>query len=603
VSTIIGIDVGKRFVKIIQLEKKLSLNDWFIFPTPYTKSKDLDIKELVNRITSYLPLTLLKKSLIGINIPPSLVKVIVIQLPKMSRKEMPVAVTAEAKRKIVPPPGPDSVFEYSILGEIVVKDIPRLEVLVVETMKGYVSAILDAFSALGDLHPVLIAPTCTTIANCFPHAFKLQQKNIAFVDIGYDSLDIVIVKKGKLNFYRTVKFGLENIISHISETNNLSLEEAEEIIKNMGVPQVEIDLKDRVKVAEEIMRQKYEASGKERKEKVTPLELRILWQANIERMIQEIRRTLVYYKEQSKGERVDELYFLGGGAKIKGLIDIVSKEIGGGCNVFDPFEKIEISLSDEKKKILDLKPLFVPALSTALTVPLVSKEREINFLPEELKKKEITIRKQIGVIFISALIFSFIFLGWINLLIINRIATSAVERLRIKLKQKREIFKTIKELEKEKASIESKMGSVLEAEKKKKNIAAILKEITFLLPSQVFLTQLTIDKSKPEVSTFSSSGEFPKTRTSFKIIEKEKEQPSSYRLKMEIACVADYEQAIELAYYCKGILEDSSFFTDVILSPPEVKKITPSMGGFKQIELTPVALRTFKIEANLNIPE
>jgi type IV pilus assembly protein PilM len=461
VVSIVGIDIGRRFVKVIQLQRKLSLNNWFIFPTPYTKNEDLDSKELINRITSYIPLNLLKNSHIGINIPSSLVKVVVIHLPKMSKKEIPVAVAAEARRRIVPTPTPESVFEYSILRETVIESIPRLEVLVVESRKEYIYRLLDIFSNLADLHPVLISPTCATIVNCFPHAFGFQHKNVAFVDIGYDSLDIVITKKGKLNFYRTIKFGLRDVISHISEANNLSLEEAEEIIKGMGVPQIDIDLKDRVKIAEEIMWQKYQASQKEKAEKVTPLELRMLWQANIERMIQEIRRTLIYYKEQSQGERVDEFYFLGGGAKIKGLIDVVSKEIGGMCKVFDPFEKIEINLAKEKEKIIDLKPLFVPALSLALTVPLVGKGREINFLPQELKKKEIVIRKQIGVIFLSTLIFCFVFLGWLNLLITNKGIASTVAGLKVERKRKEKILRKLEELKREKVDIESKAKSIL----------------------------------------------------------------------------------------------------------------------------------------------
>ncbi len=611
-GSIVGIDIGRRFVKVIQLQRKLSLNNWFIFPTPYTKSKDLDTKELINRITSYIPLNLLKNSHIGINIPSSLVKVVVIQLPKMSKKEMPVAVAAEARRKIVPTPGPESVFEYSLLREIVVDNIPRLEVLVVESRKEYIYRVLDVFTTLGDLHPLLISPTCATIVNCFPYAFGFQQKNVAFVDIGYDSLDIVIAKRGKLDFYRTIKFGLGDVISHVSEANNLSLEEAEEIIKDMGIPQIDIDLKDRVKIAEEIMRQKYEASQEGKAEKVTPLELRMLWQANIERMIQEIRRTLIYYKEQSQGERVDEFYFLGGGAKIKGLIDVISKEIGGVCNVFDPFDKIEMNLVDEKKKIIDLKPLFVPALSIALTVPLVSKGREINFLPEELKKKEIAIHKQIGVVFISILIFCFVFLGWLNLLIANKGIASTVARLKVEKKQKKKILRRCEDLKREKVDIEIKVKSILEIEKEKKDTTIILKKIVNILPSEVFLMQLTIDKPKsiekagkqpsgiptPEPP----SGRFQKTYTSVKITKKKELKPT-YRLKMEVACIADYEQALRLAYRCKEILEGSSFFVNVVLYPPEITKITPSIKEPRQVELTPVALRTFKVEADVIIPK
>jgi len=607
---IVGIDIGKCFVKIIQLEKKLSLTKCCIFPTPYTKNGDLDTHQLIKRLTSHIPLNLLKKSQIGINIPSSSVRVALIHLPQMTKKEMSVAVATEIKRKMVPPPSADSIFEYSILKEVVIENVPLLEILVVETKKEHISRILDIFTALGQLYPVLITPTCATLANCFPHIFEFQQKNVAFVDIGYDSLDIAIVKRGGLDFYRTIKFGLKEVISYISQTSNLSLEKAEEIVKEMGIPQIDVDLEDRVKIAEEIMREKYEVSEKKR-DKISPLEIRLLWQTNIERMIQEIRRTLIYYKEQSKGERIDEVYFLGGGAKIKGLIDVVSKKIGGVI-IFDPFKNMEINLTDEEKKNLDLKSLFIPALSIALTIPLIRKRKVINFLPEELKRKEIAFRRQVGVVFVSALIFCFVFLGWLNLFIATKIIASTVVRLKVERRRKEKILRKMEYLEKEKVEIESKAKGILEKEKERKDLSLLLKEIVNILPQEVFLTRLTIEKPKSiKEKGIQSSERFasmPSSNRSQKVfpsvrLRGVKKTGSIYELKMEIACVADYEQAIELAYYCKGILEDSSFFTDVILSPPEVKKITPSMGGFKQIELTPVALRTFKIRANVKIPE
>ena len=65
---IVGIDIGKRFVKVVQLEKKLSLTKCCIFSTPYTKNGDLDVQELIKHITSCIPLNLLKKSQIGVNL-------------------------------------------------------------------------------------------------------------------------------------------------------------------------------------------------------------------------------------------------------------------------------------------------------------------------------------------------------------------------------------------------------------------------------------------------------------------------------------------------------------------------------------------------------
>ena len=163
-SRLIGIDIGSRYTKVVQIEPKAKpcLVNAFFFPTPYSTSephsrlKPINAEEFFNQIVPHISLKDLQASRIGINIPSSLITVLVINLPKMSKKELDIAVISEAKRKMIPPYQLNHTFEYLILREIILAKIPRYETLVVRTDKDYIQEVLSIFSVFKEVQPVLI---------------------------------------------------------------------------------------------------------------------------------------------------------------------------------------------------------------------------------------------------------------------------------------------------------------------------------------------------------------------------------------------------------------------------------------------------------------
>lgn len=614
-STFIGIDIGTYLVKFVQIEYKAKpyLIRSFLFPTPYTQSKKIDTQEFYNQIVSYIPIKTFVNSYIGINVPSSLVSVTVITLPKMSRKELEVAAIAEAKRKMLPAPGPNSKFEYSILGEVIIGKIPRYEVLIIKTDKECIEETLQLFDKFSLTHPPFISPNCYTILNIFPQNSPIYQKDTAFIDIGYSSIDITVAKGSNLRFFRNIKFGLREIITHLSSTLNISSQNTERIIKEKGILETNIDLSDRVKVAEEIMRQKYEASLEEvSQDKVNPLEFRLLWQTEVERIISEIRRTLVYYKELSEGSRVENIFFLGGGAVIKGLVPLLSKEIGGNCQVLEPFGETMISLDEVRyQQIKEETPLFASSASIALSTVLARKRKKvINFLPQELKRREIIIHRQIGFIVFSIFILCFTILGALNVLINNRILKYSIKDKDTVIARMGDILETLDKLKQERENIASKSGKVKELLQQRLVPTQILEDVVKRMPPEVFIVELFISKGGIEEEEGMMDGE------SEEIIEERSEemtdeeggettgaqgfisQEDRYRIKIKAACLADYEESVKLAKIFKEKLERSPYLGNVELTPPKLEKITPVIGGL-EVTLTQLKKREFSLEAEL----
>ena len=165
-KTFIGIDIGKRFTKVVQSSvqgKKIHISKFFLFETPYEKDKIVP-KDFFEKITSNIPKEVLKKAQIGISIPSPSTNLAIIELPKMSPKELKSAVILEAKRKIIPSPGPESVFEYAILKEIKKQEKNvYYEILVLKTERAYIEEVLNLFKFSNGLLPSLITPLCSVV--------------------------------------------------------------------------------------------------------------------------------------------------------------------------------------------------------------------------------------------------------------------------------------------------------------------------------------------------------------------------------------------------------------------------------------------------------
>jgi Tfp pilus assembly PilM family ATPase len=497
----------------------------------------------------------------------------------MSHKELEIAAIAEAKRKIVPTPGPNSIFEYMNLGEVAVDKVAQAEVLVIKTEKSYIEEVLNVFNTLGDTYLSLISPNCYTALNFFPQTSPVYQEDAAFVNLGYDSIDITIAKKGNLNFYRNIKLGLKDIVAHIAAPLNINNEEAEKIILSDGVPAVELDIKDKVRVAEEIMRQKYEVDNAASPAGINLLELRMLWETEIERIAQEVRRTLIYYKEQTKGGRVDNFLFFGGGSKIKGLVNVLADSVGGKCETISPFQRFELS-EQQKRDLQEKDTLFASAAAMVLTLLLVGKkERVINFLPPALKKRKLFIKQQVTWITLIVVATSVLFLAWLNILIANNILSRSIERINNEMKKSEDVIKRLDELRSAKDNIEKKSSRVGDIIAKKIDTAAILEEISRIVPSENLIHNFSLDAA-------AAPG---KEATAVK-----------YKMSLDVSCVADYEEAQKISAKLQSMLSASNYFKNVILNFPELERMSLIViKNNDDVALTEKKERSFSLSADI----
>ena len=619
-ATYIGIDIGNCYTKVVELECKPApvLVNHIIFQTPSLSLIQIDAKIFWQEITKHIPLERIRAAHIATSLPSNAVSAITLLLPRLTKNELNIAAHTEAKRKMIPASTPEHVFESSIIGTRIVAKIPRFEVLVVRSERRFIQQILELFQAINTAPELISCGGYALFTLLSAEAIDKKDVDSAFVDISYNSINASILREGRLSFFRSTSFGIQDIIQDISKQLDLPENIVAAAIKEKGVPEVNLDLKDRVAVAEEIMRQKYEAGIKAEetgiKQEINLLELRMLWQAHIERIIHELRRSFAFYKEQSDGRRVEYIYFLGGSCQIRNLINLLIKHIGGQWEIVLPFKGIGTGALKENEFAQDTSssPIFTSAASLALTMHLAKAKRveSINFLPLELKRK-----REVAFKHLILLIIKIAFAGTLTLLSIltftnNRLIKAAIKKTEIELSKIKDVSDTLKELNAHENKIKQELAQIEELIPKRPNFLYPLNALSKALPKEILLTTVSIHKvvsgasgpaplpveaDMPPDET-AVSGEIAAQTTSSTVVTGE-----NYRIEIKAELFSDYEKAASIIEAFRNNLQISSYFSNINIAPLKLEKISPQLSGVldQGITLTQAITRAFALTADI----
>jgi type IV pilus assembly protein PilM len=585
-NLLLGVDIGSKYTKVVVLEQgvKMRLVDGFLFNTPLKAARDgdkqVDPEVFLKELVSFLPAARLRSAKIAVNLPPMSITALSVFLPLMSRKELSFAAVNEAKQKMIPVTGPNHIFDCLFLGETAVNKIPRAEVIVIRTEKVYVQRIIDIFKSL-EVHPALISPVTTILPNIVPKEYWKKGEAVVIVDIGASYLKISICSDGNMVFMRNIVFGLEDVIQDFSRQLNLKAGEVEAVIKEHGIPEVSLDLRDKVAIAEEIMRQKYEDSLNSEaasKSKVNLLELRWLWQPHLERIAQELRRTFVFYNERSEGRKIGQIFFIGGGSNIKNLHTVLSPLAGGECKIMLPFAQThqELSSTNKFKNEIVSSAIFASAGSLVFGIPVKkgAKDAQINYLPEELKKKEAIAARRVIILIIGICFISFFFLGMVQLFFRNQIIKGNIRTVDQKLSRVKKVSDDLKVLDKNQGKSKQRSLQIEALIGSRADFILPLKGLAKAMPEEIVLTKcvLTLDKIEIEGRIF-----------------------------------ADYEEANKIIGLLKLGLAKNGIFKNIAVPDIELENMTPelnSAGGTKgKFLLTQPKERSFRLSADVILPK
>ena len=465
-KTSVGLDIGTHSIKLVELKNSLKgviLTNFVVKDLPPEAREE---KRSVEVLAKFI-----KEIFVEENINPQKVTIAVsgprvvirhITVPLMPKNELKEAVKWQTK-KLIPFPLDRAVLDFQLLGEIVSEGTSKFDIVVAAADRELVENQLAIIKEAG-----LTPGGISTISNALWHSFQkipeAGKELTAIIDIGATKTSINILKDNRLKFTREISTAGNSFTNAIEEAatlegNSLDFEEAEEIKKEYGIPKPD--------------------NEKVKDNNITLQKISFGMRPVLERILLEINQSFEFYNGQFKEEKLKKIFLSGGGARLKGLKEYLTDQLGIEIELLIPFK--------------DMTSNF--AIATGLAM---GKAEEINLLPEEYSLGTRMLLQIRAPVVFACLVFILL-----SFLYIKMNVTSEKYRKDLSLKEKKlallqsdsirlfQLEENRKRLKKEKALI-SKV--VLD----QPFWGEILKEISHIIPAETTLTALSFRTKEAE---------------------------------------------------------------------------------------------------------
>ncbi|MDW7771262.1 MAG: type IV pilus assembly protein PilM [Desulfobulbaceae bacterium] len=323
---LIGVDIGTHAVKVCQLQKSgtgyslLSLGSAAL-PAGSVEDGVLQEPDQVAEVISKLfkNLRFKKNTKIGISISGYSVIVKKINLEVMDEKELEQYIQAEAEQYI-PFDIEDVYLAYQDL-KTAKEEFDRTDVMLVAAKKEVVDSYIEMLRDI-KLHPLLVDVDGFALENIWS-TIEPTNEDIALIDIGAAKMNINIISGGASVLARDIVVGSQQLTDQIAVSFDIDEEEAEKL--KLGI----IPTGDKREELEEII-----------------TSICTNW-------IFEIKKAIDLYNSKKPEKPLARIILSGGGSKVKGLADFISRETGIPVLQFNPFSGMKINAKKIDRHYLD----------------------------------------------------------------------------------------------------------------------------------------------------------------------------------------------------------------------------------------------------------
>jgi type IV pilus assembly protein PilM len=312
-SDIIGVDLGMGSIKVVALSElngKVTLEAVGESKTPHVdwrqeKGNKKAFEEMVTSLRSLLRDMKLTNRRVVSCLPENEIVSRLVSLPPLKNEEIRDALKFEAET-FVPYPLDQVSIDYEV---VETDDAGRLTVFAIAAKNELINAYVRLFKAVG-LEMVALESPAVSIRRLL-QLMGVNSESVMLFDIGEQFSTIISFNKGNIFFARSFPVGGESLTRAISVNLGLDMPSAEEYKKAYGIK--ELELEGKIKNA------------------ITPV---------FSSMAEEIRRAVSLYSE-SFNKGVDLLILSGGGAKLPGLAEELTRILGIEVQLIAPFLKID----------------------------------------------------------------------------------------------------------------------------------------------------------------------------------------------------------------------------------------------------------------------
>jgi type IV pilus assembly protein PilM len=340
-KSMVGVDIGSSSVKAVELEGKngsfqlVSLGYQGLPSDSIVDGQIMELNSVANAIGQIFNQQKIKTTRVaaGVNGHSVIVKNIV--LPQMSEAELEESFSWHAEEHI-PFDISDVHLDYHVMG----KSDDAINVLMAAVKHDKVANLKQTIQLAGK-QPTLIDVDAFALQNCYELNYSPQPGQIvALLNIGASTTNINILNGARSVFTRDATFGGNQYTSLLQKELGMTFEQAEQVKRGKPIP-----------------------DGIEQRE-VAPI-----LDTVSDILALEIQKTMDFYRAtvEDRETLVSKILISGGGSKLKGLVEFLSKRFEIPVELFNPFRKINVdSRGFDPEYMREIVPEMAIAVGLAL---------------------------------------------------------------------------------------------------------------------------------------------------------------------------------------------------------------------------------------------
>ena len=340
-KSMVGVDIGSSSVKAVELRGKggdfqlLSLGYEGLQPDSVVDGQIMELNAVSTAIGNIFNEHKIKTTKVaaGVNGHSVIVKNIV--LPQMTEDELQESFAWHAEEHI-PFDISDVNLDYHVTGSTP----DAIQVLLAACKRDKVANLKQTIQLAGK-QPAVIDVDAFALQNCYELNYDPQPGHIvALLNIGASTTNINILNGARSVFTRDASFGGNQYTSLLQKELGLTFDQAERVKRGMPVPD---DVEHR--------------------------EIEPILDTVSDILALEIQKTMDFYRATVEdGESaVQQILVSGGGSKLKGLVEFLSKRFEMPVEMIDPFRKIRVdSRGFDPEYMREIVPEMAIAVGLAL---------------------------------------------------------------------------------------------------------------------------------------------------------------------------------------------------------------------------------------------
>jgi type IV pilus assembly protein PilM len=340
-NSMVGVDIGSSSVKAVELQGKsgsfqlMSLGYESLEPDSIVDGQIMELNSVANAIATIFNEHKIKTTKVaaGVNGHSVIVKNIV--LPQMTADELEESFSWHAEEHI-----PFDISDVNLDYHVMDKSADAIHVLMAACKRDKIANLKQTIQLAGK-QPAVIDVDAFALQNCYELNYDPQPREIvALLNIGASTTNINVLSGVRSVFTRDATFGGNQYTSLLQKELGLTFEQAEQVKRGMPIP-----------------------------EGIEQREIEPILDTVSDILALEIQKTMDFYRATVEdGESaVGKILISGGGSKLKGLVEFLSKRFDMPVELFDPFRKIKVdSRGFDPEYMREIVPEMAIAVGLAL---------------------------------------------------------------------------------------------------------------------------------------------------------------------------------------------------------------------------------------------